>query len=139
MPQQRKTMSRVLKLATKRSASIASIDMELDLGNGLTLASFQAAVGETRQKLDAYNTLLARAAEARDGLASAEANLGDLHERMLAGIAARFGRDSVQYVMAGGTRKSEAIRKRVATRLTAGATSTSSVETSAVAATTSGA
>ncbi|BET69380.1 hypothetical protein ASA1KI_42980 [Opitutales bacterium ASA1] len=130
-------MSRVLKQATKRSASIASIDVELDLGNGLTLASFQAAVGETRQKLDAYNTLLARAAEARDGLASAEANLGDLHERMLAGIAARFGRDSVQYVMAGGTRKSEAIRKRVATRLTSGATPTVP-DTATVAATTSG-
>ena len=47
----------------------------------------------------AYNNFLAE-----------EASLRDLSERMLAGVAAVYGKNSDQYEQAGGVRKSE--RKR---------------------------
>ncbi|MBM4025843.1 MAG: hypothetical protein FJ280_10625 [Planctomycetes bacterium] len=43
-----------------------------------------------------------------------EKKLKDLTERMLAAVAARYGKDSDEYEKAGGTRKSE--RKRPARR-----------------------
>ncbi len=33
--------------------------------------------------------------------------MSDTSERMLAGVAAKYGRDSTEYEMAGGTKKSE--------------------------------
>lgn len=36
-----------------------------------------------------------------------EAELADLTERMLKGVASQYGRDSVEYGQAGGTRKSD--------------------------------
>jgi hypothetical protein len=40
-----------------------------------------------------------------------EKHLRDLHERMLMGVAARHGRDSIEYEKAGGIRKSERKKK----------------------------
>src|SRR6185503_4965799 len=45
-----------------------------------------------------------------NALLAAEKALGDLSERMLAGVAARFGKNSSYYEQAGGVRMSE--RKR---------------------------
>jgi hypothetical protein len=112
MSHRKKSYSLTLKLATKRSASLASIDPALELGNGLSLASYQAALTDTRSKLASYNTILSAADEARLAFRAAERNLRDLNDRMLAGVASRFGRDSSQYAMAGGTRTSDRRRLR---------------------------
>ncbi|MDD2922102.1 MAG: hypothetical protein PHQ36_07425 [Anaerolineales bacterium] len=61
-------------------------------------------------KLSAYNTLLSQVDEVYNAVLSAEKALRDLNERMLTGVAAKYGKDSSQYEMAGGIRKSE--RKR---------------------------
>jgi hypothetical protein len=49
-------------------------------------------------------------------------------ERMLIGVAFKFGKDSREYEMAGGVRKSERVRKGVNTRLKAVAKSQSNRE-----------
>jgi hypothetical protein len=41
-----------------------------------------------------------------------EKNLSELGERMLIGIAFKYGKDSREYEMAGGVRKSERIRNK---------------------------
>jgi len=61
-------------------------------------------------KQDAYNALLSQADQAQNELLAAEKAIRDLSERMLAGVASKYGKDSSEYEMAGGTRKSE--RKR---------------------------
>ncbi|WP_341526842.1 hypothetical protein WKK05_30600 [Nostoc sp. UHCC 0302] len=53
-----------------------------------------------------------------------EKSLSDLSQRMLIGVAFKYGKDSYEYVMAGGVRKSDAcgglrIRRSTATRLKA--------------------
>jgi len=110
MARVKKTSSLTLERAAARAAGLESIDAALDLGNGLTLASYRAAIADTNTKLGAYNTLLSQVDEAQNAFREAERALGDTSDRMLAGVAARYGRDSGQYEMAGGTKKSD--RKR---------------------------
>lgn len=114
MSRRKKTSSLVLDSAQARAAGLESIDAQLDLGSGLTLAAFKTAIVDAQTKLAAYNTLLSQVDEAANGFAVAERNLRDMRDRTLAGVAARFGRNSPQYQMAGGTRSSE--RKRRPTK-----------------------
>jgi hypothetical protein len=102
--------SKVLDKAQARSAGIKSINPTLDLGSGLTTASFDAAISNAQTLLSEYNQALAAIDDKYNALVAAEKTLGDISERMLAGIAARFGKDSSEYEQAGGVRKSE--RKR---------------------------
>lgn len=120
MSRRKKTSSLVLDSAQARAAGLESIDPQLDLGGGLTLASFKAAITEAQGKMTAYNTLLSQVDEAANGFADAERKLRDLRDRTLAGIAARYGRDSDQYQMAGGTRSSERRRRPAKAALSAG-------------------
>ena len=112
-----KRKSNVLDSAQQRAAGLASISSTLDLGNGLTLVSFNSAIADTRTKLDAYNAALSTADSANNALLQAEKSLTTLNERMLLGVATKFGKDSSEYEMAGGVRKSE--RKRPARQVKA--------------------
>lgn len=107
----KKQSSLKLELASTRAAGLESIDQALDLGNGLTLASYRAKITDTTMKLGAYNTKLSEADDAQNAFQEAEADLADTSERMLAGVAAKYGKDSTEYEMAGGTRKSDRKRK----------------------------
>lgn len=60
----KKQSSPSLELASTRAAGLRSIDPALDLGNGLTLAAYQTAVDEAKDKLSAYNTKLSEVDEA---------------------------------------------------------------------------
>ena len=100
-------ISKVLDKAQVRSAGIKNIDPTLDLGNGLTAASFDTAVNSVRTRLTEYNQALAAVDDKYNALVAAEKALGDMSERMLAGVASMFGKDSSQYEQAGGVRKSE--------------------------------
>lgn len=108
----KKRSSPLIESAQTRLASLSSIDPALDLGSDLTAAAYKSAIQDTQAKLDAYNALLSQADEAANTLNAAEKELGSLSERMLAGVAVKFGKDSNEYEMAGGVRKSE--RKRPA-------------------------
>jgi len=105
-----KKLSPFLEGAQQRLNALSTIDPALDLGNGLTLAAYRAQVTSMQAKQDAYNALLSQADQAQNELLAAEKAIRDLSERMLAGVASKYGKDSSEYEMAGGTRKSE--RKR---------------------------
>lgn len=102
-----KRTSKVLEKAQARLAGIKSVDPVLDLGSGLTATSFDTIVSAVQTKLAEYNQTLATVDEKYNALIAAEKTLGDMSERILAGVAARFGKDSTQYEQAGGVRKSE--------------------------------
>lgn len=102
----RKT-SKVLEQTQIRAANLKSISPTLDLGNGLTAAAFDTAIADLQAKLADYNQTLAAADEKANALAASEKAARDLSERMLAGVAAHFGKNSSEYEQAGGIRKSE--------------------------------
>ncbi len=111
----RKRSSSVYGDAIRRMASLLSIEPTLDLGNGLTVQNYQSAIDEVKNVTDSYNTTLSEVDSKLSALKDKEKFLRDLSARMLLAVAARFGRDSYEYQMAGGTRQSS-YRKRSQTK-----------------------
>lgn len=117
----KKRASKILDKANVRAAGLRSIG-SLDFGNGLTSAAFEQAIADTRTKLDDYNQTLSTVDEKANLLTESEKTLRDYHERVLAGVGAKYGRNSNEYEKVGGKRKSE--RKRPAARKSTKTTTT---------------
>ncbi len=115
-----KRTSKVLEKANVRAAGLRSIGPE-DFGGGLTSAAYEAAVEDTRRKLEEYNEALSLVDERGNILTDSEETLKDFNERVLAGVAAKYGRNSNQYEKVGGVRKDD--RKRPASHKSSGPTS----------------
>jgi uncharacterized phage infection (PIP) family protein YhgE len=103
----RRKTSKVLADAQQRAANLKAIDQNLDLGNGLTVEDFKDEIAAVRTGLDDYNALLAQADAAGNDFKAEEKQLRTLSSRMLAGVGVKYGKDSNEYEMAGGTRTSE--------------------------------
>lgn len=108
----RKRNSKDLEKAGQRLAGMKSIDPALDLGNGLSVATYLSVIEETDVALEGYNTQLSQADGLQNEFFAKEKNLRDMSERMLVGVAARYGKDSDEYEKAGGTKKSLRRRSR---------------------------
>jgi hypothetical protein len=102
-----KRTSAPLELAEKRLLGLKSIDPVLDMGDGLSVVGLQTAHDALKSNLDKYNMLLTQADEKLNEIVKGERGLGELCDRLLSGVGAKFGKDSNQYEKAGGTRKSE--------------------------------
>ncbi len=108
----RKKVSNILTKSEVRLLGIKSIDAELDLGSGVSATVYENEIVSLRQQIADYNTLLTRADAASNQIIEAEKRLADLAERMLSGVAARYGRSSNEYEMAGGVRRGARRRRR---------------------------
>ncbi len=109
----RKKSSSILSKAESRLSGMKSIDAKLDLGNGMSAANFEKEISALRLKLEAYNTLLSKVDQAANDILETEKRLASTAEKMLLGVAVKHGKDSSEYEMAGGVRRSER-RRRVA-------------------------
>ena len=78
----------------RQSANIALIRRPKDLG---------WVFNTTRSALDAHNTLVSNIHESRRNLTQLEKALSEMSGRMLMGIAAKYGKTSLQYIKAGGS------------------------------------
>ncbi|HET7818275.1 MAG TPA: hypothetical protein VFL70_03125 [Bacteroidia bacterium] len=105
-----KRKSKIVELAQKRVAGMVSIDPNLDLGHGLTIASFNSAIRDVAVKLDAYNTSLSNADSALNEVIEKEDVLREVSERMLEAVGVAYGHNSNEYEKSGGVRKKD--RKR---------------------------
>lgn len=99
-----------LEKAQNRLSAIKSISSSLDLGKGLSVQTYASLVEKTRSRIETYNSTLSMLNADRVAMEEAEKELKELNERMLLGIALEFGKDSPEYEIAGGIRKSK--RKR---------------------------
>ncbi|MBD2299035.1 hypothetical protein H6G74_13115 [Nostoc spongiaeforme FACHB-130] len=106
----KKRSSRILEKAEMRLASIKSISPTLDVGEGLTVTDYTEKIEKMRQLLEVYNTTLSSIDVLLTQIVENEEHLADYSENILRGIAYKFGNNSHEYQMAGGTRKSD--RKR---------------------------
>ncbi|MFN6568288.1 hypothetical protein [Dendronalium sp. ChiSLP03b] len=106
-----KRSSRTLDKAEVRLASIKSISPSLDVGEGLTVKDYTNKIESLRQSIEAYNTTLSTIDVLLTQIVENEKDLADYSDKILRGIAYKFGNNSHEYQMAGGTRKSD--RKRI--------------------------
>ena len=112
MSRRKKQRSIIIDKAQARQAALLSISSELDFGNDLTTEAYDQLVEETREALKAYNTLLSATDQSYNDFKELEKSLADMSDRMLTGVATQYGKNSDEYEMAGGTRKSERRRAK---------------------------
>ena len=108
----KKKKSAVLEKSQERLTGLKTIDVKVDLGNGITSATFEKEVGSLRQQIEAYNMLLTKADDAANTIETAEKQLSISAENVLLGVKMKYGKDSSQYEMVGGTRQSERRRRK---------------------------
>jgi hypothetical protein len=103
----RKRSSSTIAQAQNRAVGLSNIDPKLDLGNGNTLESLQASIKSTQLLLETYNKKLGELDVAQNDLTAAELALELKSSTMLTATSAKYGKDSNEYELAGGKRKSE--------------------------------
>ncbi len=108
----RKKTSATLTKAEQRLSGLKSIATKVDLGNGFTSDTFGKEVDVLRQKIENYNTLLSKADDAVNEIQKMERQLSVSAENVLLGVKMKYGKDSSQYEMVGGTRQSDRRRRR---------------------------
>ncbi|MDU9050212.1 MAG: hypothetical protein Q3M30_15305 [Candidatus Electrothrix sp. Rat3] len=103
----RRRSSKVITDALERLANLKAIDPNLDLGNNLTVAAYEAKIIQTQTSQGTYNGLLAQADAAGNDFNADEKELRDMSSQVLSAVKVKYGRDSNEYEMAGGKRLSE--------------------------------
>ena len=117
----KKRTSRVLEKAELRSAGLKAIDSNMSFGDDCDLQNLNQAIEQLRTMLDAYNTALTVIDSSKTKIDAMEKTLSNLTDKMVRGVAFKYGKDSSEYEMAGGVRDSERIRKSRLSRLKAAA------------------
>ncbi|RCJ41283.1 hypothetical protein A6770_09430 [Nostoc minutum NIES-26] len=118
MPRQKRA-SRVLEKAEFRSAGLKAIDSNMDFGNNCDLQNLTQSIEQLRTMIDAYNAALAVIDSSKTKIDEMEKSLSNLSDKLLRGVAFKYGTNSNEYEIAGGVRDSERIRKSRLTRLKA--------------------
>lgn len=90
-----------------RSNNLKSISPDLDLGGGLTVAAFDQLIAEAQAAQADYNQSLAVVDEKANNLDDIYKRVNDMSARLLAGVGARYGKNSNEYEKAGGSRTDE--------------------------------
>ncbi len=109
---QRKRNSMSLTKAERRIEGMQTINPQLDFSNGFSIATYNTKVIELREKLAAYNQAQTIADKTHNALIEAERELNTYSEQMLLNVASHYGKNSDEYEMAGGTRRSDRKKAR---------------------------
>ncbi|ABA21874.1 conserved hypothetical protein [Trichormus variabilis ATCC 29413] len=115
----KKGTSPILEKAELRSSGLKAVDPNMDFGEDRNLQNMTQIIEQLRGKIDAYNTAIAVINSSKTEIKELEKTLGDLCEKMLIGVAFRYGNNSREYEMAGGVRKSDRIRRSTLSRIKA--------------------
>ena len=110
---QRKRNSIALNKAERRIEGMQTINPELDFSNGFSITTYNTRVIELREKLAAYNQAQTIVDKTHNALIEAERELNIYTEQMLLNVASRYGKNSDEYEMAGGTRRSDRKKARL--------------------------
>lgn len=106
-----KRSSPTLEKALRRIAGMRSISPTLEFGNGLNLTDYDSRIQNLQTQLSTYNTLLSSIDEMAGRLSLIEQELGGYSEKMLMSVATHYGKDSLQYVQAGGKSRKKLSRR----------------------------
>jgi hypothetical protein len=116
MPRKKKTYS-LLEKTEQRVIGFKSIDSNLDFGNSMSLNYLTQLTTQLRNQIDKYNMMLNDLDSAKAEIEIVEKTIGETLERLISGVVLKYGKDSREYEMIGGVRKSDRIRKATITRI----------------------
>lgn len=105
-----KRSSPTLEKALRRVAGMRAISPTLAFGDGLSLTDYDSRIQTLQTQLSNYNTLLSTLDEMAGRLSLIEEELRSYSEKMLMSVATRYGKDSLEYVQAGGKQRKSSRR-----------------------------
>jgi hypothetical protein len=108
----RKAATPPMNDAEQRVAGMKSIDAALDLKDGVSVAAGEALLDDARAALADYNQTLALSDEKLTVFKAKERLLRDFNKKVLPAVGLKYGTDSAEYEMVGGTRDSERARPK---------------------------
>jgi hypothetical protein len=89
--------------AERRLAILKTIDPNLDLGYGLTVAAYSELIALLRTMLDQHNQKVAEIDSSRKTLDDLDRQLAQMSTRILAAVKIKYGKNSREYSQVGGT------------------------------------
>jgi hypothetical protein len=107
MARMKKTAGRDIQNAKKRLAGMKAIDPALKINDEVTVEIFETAINKAVTGIDVYNGMLSTADNKLNEIDGDIKTMNDLSTRVLSGGESKFGKDSSEYEMLGGTRTSE--------------------------------
>jgi hypothetical protein len=116
MPRIKKT-STVLEKTEQRLIGLRAINSDLKINDTISVDRLSQLTGQLRNQLNHYNLLLTEIDTAKADMETLEQTIRETSERLVSGVASIYGKDSREYEMAGGVRKSDRARKANLTRL----------------------
>ena len=116
MPRLQRT-SRILDKGQLRIFKLRAVDSKMDFGSDLNLETLSQQIEQLQTKLNDYNTTIAKLDATKLEIDEMERRMGDLLDQLMNGVSAQYGNDSREYEMAGGTRKSDRVRRSAETRV----------------------
>ena len=116
MPPLQRT-SRILDKGQLRIFKLRAVDSKMDFGSDRNLATLSQQIEQLQTKLNDYNTTIAKLDATKLEIDEMERRMGDLLDQLMNGVSAQYGNDSREYEMAGGTRKSDRVRRSAETRV----------------------
>ncbi|MFN6536824.1 MAG: hypothetical protein RM021_010685 [Nostoc sp. EkiNYC01] len=116
MPRKQKT-SPLLEKTEQKIIGFKSINSSLDFGDSISLNHLTELAEQLHNEIDQYNMMLTALDSAKAKMQTLEKTIREISERLVSGVALKYGKDSREYEMTGGVRKSERIRKATITRL----------------------
>jgi TolA-binding protein len=108
---QKRKSNQILEQAEMRAASLKAIDPNLDFGNNRSITKLDKQIEDLQDSINLYNTAITNLGNLRSQIKEQEKELRNLTTQMLLGVAFTYGKDSFEYEMAGGVRKSERSRR----------------------------
>jgi hypothetical protein len=112
-----KRNSSVLDKIEQRMLGFQSIDPNLDFGDSVSLNHLTQLTAQLDRQLDRYNLMLNDIDSAKVEIETLEKTIRETSERLVNGVAFKYGKDSREYELTGSVRKSDRARKAVITRL----------------------
>ncbi|OUL27170.1 hypothetical protein [Nostoc sp. 106C] len=122
MPRKKKSSS-LLEKTEQRKIGFQTIDPNLNFGDSISLQHLTELTGQLREELYQYNRLLNSLDSAKDNIETLEKTIRETLERLVSGVVLKYGKDSREYELTGGVRKSDRIRKATITRIKSNADS----------------
>lgn len=107
MAYRKKSIPKDVQNSQKRVDGMKSIEAALDLGNGVSVATMEAAIKKVVDGISEYNTMLSQIDQKANEIEADIKAMNELSSRALKGTEFKYGKDSSEYEMAGGTRASE--------------------------------
>ena len=109
--------SRILDKGQLRIFKLRAVDSKMDFGSDRNLETLSQQIEQLQTKLNNYNTTIAKLDATKLEIDEMERRMGDLLDQLMNGVSAQYGNDSREYEMAGGTRKSDRVRRSAETRV----------------------